>query len=72
MAELEFGGVKVKGKGKIIPLIIGLSTFVGFLYGGFDVLNCIGVIGFKDDHAIRWYVDGGQGCDELNRFEIND
>lgn len=37
MAELEFGGVKVKGKGKIIPLIIGLSTFVGFLYGGFEV-----------------------------------
>ena len=37
MAELEFGGVKVKGKSKIIPLIIGLSTFVGFMYGGFEV-----------------------------------
>jgi hypothetical protein len=34
----------------------------------FDVLNCIGVIGVEDPKSPRGYVDGGQGCDELNMF----
>jgi hypothetical protein len=34
----------------------------------FDVLNCIGVIGAIDPSSPRGYVDGGQGCDELNMF----
>lgn len=34
----------------------------------FDILNCIGVIGLKDSNSPRGYVDGGQGCDELNMF----
>ena len=36
MAELEFAGLKFKG-GKIVGVIIALSTFVGGLYGAFEV-----------------------------------
>ena len=36
MAEVEFAGVKFKG-GKMIAIIMALSTLVGGLYGGFEV-----------------------------------
>ena len=36
MAEVEFAGVKFKG-GKMIAVIMALSTLVGGLYGGFEV-----------------------------------
>ena len=36
MAELEFNGLKLKG-GKVFGLLLGLSTLVGGLYGGFEV-----------------------------------
>jgi len=36
MAEVEVGGVKFKG-GKMLAVVMGLSTFVGGLYGAFEV-----------------------------------
>ena len=36
MAEVEFAGVKFKG-GKMVGVIIALSTLVGGLYGAFEV-----------------------------------
>ena len=36
MTEVEFAGVKFKG-GKMIAVIMALSTLVGGLYGGFEV-----------------------------------
>ena len=36
MAEVEFAGVKFKG-GKMIAIVMALSTLVGGLYGGFEV-----------------------------------
>ncbi len=36
MAEVEVGGVKFKG-GKKVAVMVGLSTFVGGLYGAFEV-----------------------------------
>ena len=36
MAELEFAGLKFKG-GKMVGIIIALSTLVGGLYGAFEV-----------------------------------
>ena len=36
MAEVEVGGVKFKG-GKMVAVLVGLSTFVGGLYGAFEV-----------------------------------
>ena len=36
MAELEFAGLKVKG-GKIFAILIAISTFIGGLYGAFEV-----------------------------------
>ena len=36
MAELEFAGLKVKG-GKIFAILIAISTFIGGLYGSFEV-----------------------------------
>ena len=36
MAEVEVGGVKFKG-GKMLAVMVGLSTFVGGLYGAFEV-----------------------------------
>lgn len=36
MAEVEFAGVKFKG-GKMVAIIMALSTLVGGLYGGFEV-----------------------------------
>ena len=36
MAEVEFAGVKFKG-GKMVAVVIGLSTLVGGLYGAFEV-----------------------------------
>ena len=36
MAEVEVGGVKFKG-GKMFAVIMALSTFVGGLYGAFEV-----------------------------------
>jgi DNA anti-recombination protein RmuC len=36
MAEVEVGGVKFKG-GKMVAVMVGLSTFVGGLYGAFEV-----------------------------------
>ena len=36
MAELEFTGLKVKG-GKIFAILIAISTFIGGLYGAFEV-----------------------------------
>ena len=36
MAEVEFGGVKFRG-GKMVAIIMALSTLVGGLYGGFEV-----------------------------------
>ena len=36
MAEVEVGGVKFKG-GKMVAMVLGLSTFVGSLYGAFEV-----------------------------------
>jgi len=36
MAEVEFAGVKFRG-GKMIAIIMALSTLVGGLYGGFEV-----------------------------------
>ena len=36
MAEVEFAGVKFRG-GKMIAVIMALSTLVGGLYGGFEV-----------------------------------
>ena len=35
MAEVEVGGVKFKG-GKMLAVVMGLSTFVGGLYGAFE------------------------------------
>ena len=36
MTEVEVGGVKFKG-GKMLAVMVGLSTFVGGLYGAFEV-----------------------------------
>jgi predicted nucleic acid-binding Zn-ribbon protein len=36
MAEVEVGGVKFTG-GKMVAVVMGLSTFVGSLYGAFEV-----------------------------------
>ena len=36
MAEVELAGVKFKG-GKMIAIVMALSTLVGSLYGGFEV-----------------------------------
>ena len=36
MAEVEFGGVKFRG-GKMVAVIMALSTFVGGMYGAFEV-----------------------------------
>jgi signal transduction histidine kinase len=36
MAELEFAGLKFKG-GKMVGIIVALSTLVGGLYGAFEV-----------------------------------
>ena len=36
MAEVEFAGVKFKG-GKMVAIVMALSTLVGGLYGGFEV-----------------------------------
>jgi len=36
MAEVEFGGVKFRG-GKMVAVILSLSTLVGGLYGAFEV-----------------------------------
>mgnify|MGYP003638188683 FL=1 len=36
MAEVEVGGVKFTG-GKMVAVVMGLSTFVGGLYGAFEV-----------------------------------
>ena len=36
MAELSVGGVSFKG-GKMLGMIVALSTLVGTLYGGFEV-----------------------------------
>tara|TARA_R100001377_G_scaffold84344_2_gene67685 strand:+ start:490 stop:1005 length:516 start_codon:yes stop_codon:yes gene_type:complete len=36
MAEVEFGGVKFKG-GKMVAVILSLSTLIGGLYGAFEV-----------------------------------
>ena len=36
MAEVEFAGVKFKG-GKMVAIIMALSTLVGGLYGGFEI-----------------------------------
>lgn len=36
MAEVEVGGVKFTG-GKMVGVIVGLSTMIGTLYGGFEV-----------------------------------
>ena len=36
MTEVEVGGVKFKG-GKMLAVVMGLSTFVGGLYGAFEV-----------------------------------
>jgi paraquat-inducible protein B len=36
MAEIEFAGLKFKG-GKMVGLIVALSTLVGGLYGAFEV-----------------------------------
>jgi DNA anti-recombination protein RmuC len=36
MAEVEFAGVKFKG-GKMLAVVMGLSTLVGGLYGAFEV-----------------------------------
>ena len=36
MAEVEFAGVKFRG-GKMVAIIMALSTLVGGLYGGFEV-----------------------------------
>ena len=36
MAEVEFAGVQFKG-GKMVAIIMALSTLVGGLYGGFEV-----------------------------------
>ncbi len=36
MAEIEFAGIKFKG-GKMVAVVMGLSTLVGGLYGGFEV-----------------------------------
>ena len=36
MAEVEVGGVKFKG-GKMVAVLVGVSTFVGGLYGAFEV-----------------------------------
>jgi len=36
VAEVEFAGVKFKG-GKMIAIVMALSTLVGGLYGGFEV-----------------------------------
>ena len=36
MAEVEVGGVKFKG-GRMFAVIMALSTFVGGLYGAFEV-----------------------------------
>ena len=36
MAEIEFAGLKFKG-GKMVGIIIALSTLVGGLYGAFEV-----------------------------------
>jgi len=35
MAEVEFGGVKFRG-GKMIAVVMALSTFVGGMYGAFE------------------------------------
>jgi DNA anti-recombination protein RmuC len=36
VAEVEVGGVKFRG-GKMVAVLVGLSTFVGGLYGAFEV-----------------------------------
>ena len=36
MSELEFGGVKFKG-GKLVGILVGLSTLIGASYGAFEV-----------------------------------
>ena len=36
MAEVEFAGVKFKG-GKMVAIVMALSTLVGGLYGAFEV-----------------------------------
>ena len=36
MAEVEFAGVKFKG-GRMIAIVMALSTLIGGLYGGFEV-----------------------------------
>jgi len=36
MAEVEFGGVKFKG-GKMVAVVMALSTLVGGLYGAFEI-----------------------------------
>tara|TARA_R100001143_G_scaffold12321_1_gene13597 strand:+ start:391 stop:1014 length:624 start_codon:yes stop_codon:yes gene_type:complete len=36
MAEVEFGGVKFKG-GKMVAILLSLSTLIGGLYGAFEV-----------------------------------
>ena len=36
MSELEFGGVKFKG-GRLVGILIGLSTLIGGSYGAFEV-----------------------------------
>ena len=36
MSEVEFGGVKFKG-GKLVGILVGLSTLIGASYGAFEV-----------------------------------
>ena len=36
MAEVEFAGVKFKG-GKMVAVLLSLSTLIGGLYGAFEV-----------------------------------
>ena len=36
MSELEFGGVKFRG-GKLVGILVGLSTLIGGSYGAFEV-----------------------------------
>ncbi len=40
MSELEFAGVKFRG-GKLVGILVGLSTLVGGSYGAFEVYKII-------------------------------
>jgi len=59
MAEVEFAGVKFKG-GKMIAIVMALSTLVGGLYGGFEV--------YKDYMDMRERIESYEAPD-LSGFE---